>query len=245
MTYSHRNIVEEQKEACQKVREITAICDKLSITLDPVDWQNFGMRAWVTVKTIKIADLVDLSQLDSDSILRRVRCKLLEHAALETMHARPGLKTVNWRPVEVVRPQAFLSLWILTMETHERIALAEYIREGQRVYERYELDIDDGQQLAQLFGPVHTGEYHLGETVTVEERERTCTGKIIYILSPDKALTSRSSSSRGVRGIAGKAYTNEASTRYLIDCNDGFPHLVNQSQVISETSDGTHLVTRL
>ncbi len=243
MTYSHRNIAEEQKEACQKVKQITAICDELSITLDPVDWQNFGMRAWVKVKAIKIADLVDFSQQDSASILRRIRCKLLEHAALETMHARPGLKTVSWRPVEVVQPQVFLSLWILTMETDERIALAEYLREGQRVYERYELDVDDGQQLAWLFGPVHTGEYHLGEWVTVKEREHTYTGKIIYILPPDKALTSRPSSSRGVHGIAGKTYTNDASSRYLIDCNDGFPHIVNQSQVISETSDGTHLVT--
>src|SRR6266566_4046532 len=94
---------------------------KCQITLEEYDsLHNFGMRAWVKVKAIKIADLVDFSQQDSASILRRIRCKLLEHAALETMHARPGLKTVSWRPVEVVQPQVFLSLWILTMETDER-----------------------------------------------------------------------------------------------------------------------------
>ena len=244
MTYSHRNIAEEREEACQKAKQITDICEHLHIALDPIDWQNAGMRACVTVNTIEISDLLGLGQPNSDSILRLVQMKLFERTALETIRARPGCKALIWSPVAVVHPQAFLSLWILTMETDERIALAEYLREGQRVYEPYELDVDDGQQLARLFGPVHTGEYHLGERVTVKEREHTFTGKIIYILPPGKPLTNRPSSSRGVHGIAGKTYTNDASSRYLIDCNDGFPHLVNQSQVISETSDGTHPVTR-
>ena len=121
-----------------------AICEQLHITLDPIDWQNCGMRACVTVNTIEISDLLDLGQQDSDSILRRVQIKLLEHAALETMHARPDLKAVIWSPVDVVQPQEFLSLWIITLETDERIAIAEYIRNGQRVYEHYELDMDDG-----------------------------------------------------------------------------------------------------
>ena len=40
MTYSHRNLVTEQKEACQKAHQITTICEELSITLDPIDWQG-------------------------------------------------------------------------------------------------------------------------------------------------------------------------------------------------------------
>src|SRR6266576_6512142 len=114
MTYSHRNIAEEQIEACQKAKQITAICEQLHIKLDPIDWQNSGMRACVTVNAIEISDLFDLGQQDSDSILRRFQIKLLEHAALETLHARPGLKTLMWSPVDVVQPQTFLSLWILT-----------------------------------------------------------------------------------------------------------------------------------
>jgi hypothetical protein len=234
MAYSHRNIAEEQKEACQKTQQITAMCEHLSITLDPVDWQNAGMRAWVTVNTIKIADLLDLSQQDHASLLRRVQIKLLEHAALQTLRARPGLKVVIWSPVDVVPPQAFLSLWVLTMETDERIAIAEYLRNGQRVYEPYELDVDDGQQLATLFGALHTGEYQLGDTVTIGERERKCTGMIVYILPPGKALASH----KGYHRIWGKAYTNDISPRYLIDCHDGFPHVANQSQVIGEIADG-------
>lgn len=237
MTYSHRNIAEEQKEACQKAKHIRAICEQLSITLDPIDWQNAGMRAGVAVNTIMISDLLDLGQLDSDALLRRVRTKLLEHAALQTMPPRLGLKTIMWSPLEVVQPQAFLSLWILTMETYERVAIAEYIRNGQRVYEPYELDVHDEQQLAKLFGPVHTGEHQRGETVTVEERERKSTGEIVYILSPGKALTNRKQSSRGDQGNSGKAYANDVLSRYLIDCHDGFPHVVNQSQIINETSD--------
>src|SRR6266704_7220813 len=152
MTYSHRNIAEEQIEACQKAKQITAICEQLHIKLDPIDWQNSGLRACVTVNTIEISDLLDLGQQDSDSILLRIRIKLLERAALETLRARPGLKVSIWSPVDVVQPQEFLSLWILTMETDERIAIAEYIRNGQRVYEHYEFDRDDGQYLAKLFG---------------------------------------------------------------------------------------------
>src|SRR6266704_6027654 len=151
MTYLRRNSVDEQQEACQKARQITAICEQFQITLDPIDWQQFGMWAPVKVNNVEIASLLELRQRDSDDILRQVQIKLLEHAALETLHARPGLKTLMWSPVDVVQPQTFLSLWILTMETDERIAIAEYIRNGQRVYEQYELDVRDEQQLVKLF----------------------------------------------------------------------------------------------
>jgi hypothetical protein len=235
MSYSHRNLATEQKEACQKVQQITVICEQLSLTLDPVDWQSFGMRAAVTVNTIKIADLLYLSRLDSASFLRRVQIKLLAHAALATMPARPDLKVVVWYPIEVVQPQAFLSLWILTLETDERIAIAEYLRNEQRIYEQYELDVNDGHQLAQLFGPVCQGEYHLGERVVSKEHERTYSGEIVYILPPGKAPTGRTYLSRVSSAMVGKATTkNEGAARYLIDCHDGFPHVVNQWQISGE-----------
>jgi hypothetical protein len=236
MTYSHRNSAQEQKEACQQAKQITAICEQLHITLDPIDWQNSGMRACVRVNTIEISDLLDLSQQDGASILRRIQMKLLEHAALETVHARSDLKAVVWSPVDVMQPQEFLSLWIITLETGERIAVAEYISNGERIYEHYEIDRDDAHYLIKLFGPVHTGEYALGETVTIEEHERKCTGEIVYILPPSKASTNRKYPSRGRHTIAGKAYTNDVSSRYIVDCHDGFPHVVNQWQVIRETS---------
>src|SRR6266480_6396458 len=177
MTYSHRNIAEEQIEASQKAKQITAICEQLHIKLDPIDWQNSGMRACVTVNTIEISDLLDLCQLDSASILRRIQIKLFERAALETIRARPGHKALVWSPVDVVQPQEFLSLWIITLDTDERIAIAEYIRNGQRVYEHYEIDKNDKHYLAKLFWPAHTGEYQLGDAVSIEEHARTCTGE--------------------------------------------------------------------
>ena len=232
MTYSHRNSAQEQKEACQEAKQITALCEQLHIALDPIDWQNCGMQACISVNTIKIGDLLDLSQQDSASLLRRVQMNLLAHAALETVHARPALKAVVWSPVDVVQPQAFLSLWIITLETDERIAIAEYLRNGQRIYEHYDVDTDDGDYLVKLFGPVHTGEYQLGETVTIEEHQRQCTGEIVYILPPSKMFTNRKYPSRGRHTILGKAYTNDVSSRYIVDCHDGFPHVVNQWQVI-------------
>jgi hypothetical protein len=232
MTYSRRNIADEQKEACQKARQITAICEQFQITLDPIDWQQFGMWAPVKVNNINIASLLDLGRRDSDDILRQVQITLFAHAALETLHARPGIKVLMWIPVDVVRPQEFLNLWIIILETDERIPIIETIRNGQRVYEHYCFDAGDEQQLARLFGPVNEGEYRLGDTVTIKERERHYTGEIIYIIPSGKMFTGRKYPLRGYHTIAGTAYTNDVAARYIVDCNDGFPHIVYQSQII-------------
>jgi len=232
MTYSRQNSVEEQQEACRKAKQIIAIGEQLHITLDPIDWQHYGMRAPVKVNSIEIASLLDLGQRGRDDLLRQVQIKLLERAALETIHARPDLKALMWSPVDVVQPQEFLSLWIITLETDERIPIIETIRNGERVYEPYQLDAANGQQLAKLFGPVYKGEYSLGESVTIKERDRQYTGEIIYIIPPGKMLISRKYSSKGYHTISGTAYTNDVASRYIVDCNDGFPHIVNQSQVI-------------
>lgn len=237
MPYSHRDFAAEQKEACQKAKQVTEICKQLSIMLDPIDWQHAGMRAPVTVNTLEISDLFNLSRQDDASILRRVRIKLLEHAALATIHAQPGCKALVWSPVDVVQPQAFVSLWIITLETHERVTIAEYIRNGWRVYEPYEYPGNNQHLFAELFGPVHTGEYQLGEIVTIEEHGQAYTGEIVYILPPSKAYTSHARPSRGRHLILGKAHANDSASRYLVDCRDGFPHIVNQWQVISEISE--------
>ncbi|MDQ6661403.1 MAG: hypothetical protein M3Z24_10605 [Chloroflexota bacterium] len=232
MVYSRRNSADEQQEACQKAKQITAIYGQFHITLDPIDWQQFGMWAPVKVNNIEIASLLDLGQRDSDDVLRQVRIKLFAHAALETLHSRLGLKALMWSPIDVVQPQMFLSLWIITLETDERIPIIESIRNGQRVYEHYQFDGDDGQQLARLFGPMSEGPYHLGDTVTIKERERHYTGEIIYIIPPGKMFTSRKCASRGYQTISRTGSTNDVVARYIVDCNDGFPHIVHQSQVI-------------
>jgi hypothetical protein len=232
MTYSRRNIADEQQEASRKAEQITAICRQFQITLDPIDWHQFGMGAPVKVNGIAIASLLDFGLCESDDILRQVQIALFAHAALETLHARPGLKVLMWSPVDVVQPQAFLSLWIIILETDERIPIIESLSNGQRVYEHYRFDGDDKQQLARLFGPASEGERQLGDTVTVKERERLYTGEIMYIIPSGKVSPSRKYGLRGYHTMSGTASTNDVAVRYLVDCNDGFPHIVHQSQVI-------------
>jgi hypothetical protein len=236
MTYSRINHAEEQQEAYQKAKHITTVCEQLHITLDPIHWQQSGMWAPVKVHGIEIAYLQDFGPADADDILRRIQIKLLEHAALETIHARPGLKASMWSPVDVVRPQPFLSLWIITLETNERIPIIESIRDGQRVYTPYQFNRNDEHQLVTLFGPASQGAYHLGEQITMKERDHLYTGEIIYIIPPGKTLTSRKFLSRGYPTSAGTASTNEVIAKYIVDCNDGFPHIVHHSQVSRPTT---------
>ena len=229
MSYSRINRAEEQQEACQKAKHITAVCKQFHITLDPIDWQQCGMWAPVKVNEIQIGYLLDFGQPDADDILRRVQIKLLEHAALQSSHARPGIKALMWSPVDVVQPQPFLSLWVITLETDERIPIIEVIRDGQRVYEHYQFDQNNTDQKASLFGPASQGEYHLGERVTLKEHDHQYTGEILYIIPVGKTLANRKPTSRGFNTLARTA--SEVTARYLVDCNDGFPHIVHQSQV--------------
>jgi hypothetical protein len=229
MSHSRTNRAEEQQEACQKAKHITGVCKQLSITLDPIDWQQSGMWALVKVHGVEIAYLLDFGQPNADDILRRMRIKLLEHAALKTTHARPGVKALMWSPVDVVQPQLFLSLWIITLETGERIPIIESLRDGQRVYEPYQFDRNDEDQFARLFGPATQGEYHLGEMITTKEHDHQYTGEILYIISSGKALTNYRPTLRGFHTLAKTA--NQVAARYIVDCNDGFPHIVHQYQV--------------
>jgi hypothetical protein len=234
MSYSRRNRVQEEQEACQKAQDLTAHCKELQITLDPIDWRQCGIWAPVKARGVEIAYLLDFGQLNADDILRRIRIKLLEHTALETVHARPGLKALMWSPVDVVQPQAFLSFWIITLETDERVPIIEVLRDGQRVYEAYPFDRNDENQFAKLFGPASQGEYHLGERITMKEHDHQYTGEILYIIPPGKTLTNRRLPSMGYRPSARQPGTNEVAAKYIVDCNDGFPHIVHQWQVISE-----------
>lgn len=236
MTYTRRNIMTEGQEAQQKAEQISAICEELHIMIDPIDWRQDGMQALVNVNGIEIASLLDLSQRDQDGILRQIQIKLLEHTALATIHARLGTKALMWSPVDVIQPQAFLSLWVITLETDERIPIIETMRQGQRVYEHYALNSNNEQQLTLLFGPASEGVFHIGEQITIKERERQYTGEVIYIIPPGKGSSTRRYGSKGFHTIAGKTYTNDVAARYIVNCNDGFPHIVHQSQVINEKS---------
>lgn len=235
MTYSRRNSIEEQQEACHQAQYITTLCEQWHLTLDGIDWQECGMQAPVKVNGVEIAPLLDLGQREPDELLRLIQIKLLERAALEAIPAHSGRKALVWRPIAVIQPQAFLSLWIITLETDERIPVIERMQHGQRVYESYPFDAENKRQLATLFGPLYPGAYQLGDRVTMKEHERLYTGVILYSLPPSKELPSRKYASQGFHLVAGTAYPHALAATYLVDCHDGFPHIIHQSQIIQET----------
>lgn len=232
MTYSRRNRVEEQQEAAPKAERIATVCEQLHITLDPIDWQEWGMQAPVKVHGVEISLLFDLAQREPDDLLRLIQIKLLEHAALKVTHAQDGMKALMWSPVAVVRPQGFLSLWVITLETDERVPIMENLSDGQRIYELYPFDATNPQQLTALFGKVFEGAYHLGDAVTIKEHARLYTGEVIYSIPPDKDQPSRRPASKGYHTVAGTAYTNDVAAKYIVNCHDGFPHIVSQSQIV-------------
>ena len=232
MTYSRRNRVEEQQEAAHKAQHLAAVCEQLHITLDAIDWQEWGMQALVKVHGVEISPLFDLAQREPDDLLRLIQIKLLEHAALEATHAQNGMKAAMWSPVAAVKPQDFLSLWIITLENDERVPIMETISNGQRVYTLYPFDAANLYQLAALFGNVYEGAYRVGDAVTIKEHARLYTGEVIYSIPPDKEMPSRKPVSRGYHTVAGTAYTNDSAAKYIVNCHDGFPHIVNQSQIV-------------
>jgi hypothetical protein len=235
MTYARQNTIEEQREATRQVRRLASLCKELYITLDAVDCQQYGMRAPVSVQGIEIASLIDLYQREPADILRMVRIKRLERAALAAAARQPGTKALVWSPVETSGQQDFLSLWVISLETNERVAIAEYVRDGERVYEPYALDRDNEQQLAALFGPTTEGTYRRGERVTIKVRDHEYSGVVLHICAGSRAPTQRTYGSRNSGPL--QANSNEASAKYIVDCGDGFPHIVQQAQVSRETAE--------
>ena len=232
MVYSRRNSMEEQQEAERSAQSLVTLCAQWGLTLERIDWQQRGVEAPVIVNGVAIASLLDLRQCTGDDLFRLIQLKLLERAALENLSAEGEVKALMWRPVTVVQPQTFLSLWVVTLETEERVPVIERMHDEQRIYERFPFDAADTRQLVALFGDVYQGVHHLGKVVTIKEHACLHTGVIVYSRPPEKGLPTRKTSSKGYHTIDGAAYTDDGAATYLVDCHDGFPHIVKQSQII-------------
>ncbi|HEX7733679.1 MAG TPA: hypothetical protein VF458_02405 [Ktedonobacteraceae bacterium] len=233
MTYSRRNKVEEQQEAAQKARHIATICEQFHLTLDAIDWEKEGMYAPVKVRGVEISLLFDLAQREPEDLLRLLQIKLFERAALEATQAGKEMKALMWSPLTVAQPQAFLNLWIITLETDERVPIMENIgKDGQRVYELYPFDPTNHYQLAALFGSAYEGSYHMGDLITIKEHARLYTGEVIYSVPPDKDAPGRRPGSKGAYTTTAAYAANDGAAKYIVNCHDGFPHIVNQFQVV-------------
>jgi hypothetical protein len=73
------------------------------------------------------------------------------------------------------------------------------------------------QDLDQLFGPSGHGDYSPGDTITFTENGHTLSGEIIHCAAPQTTVRGR-----------------HLPTSYSVDCEDGFPHIVTQSQIVAK-----------
>jgi hypothetical protein len=65
-----------------------------------------------------------------------------------------------------------------------------------------------------IAGPVGRGEYSVGNTIRFEEDGRELTGEVLHVAAPGQTVTGK-----------------HTPTSYYVDCGDGFPHVVYQSQI--------------
>ena len=65
-----------------------------------------------------------------------------------------------------------------------------------------------------LAGPKGHGEYQPGDFITFDEQGRTLTGEVLWVAAPHNTVSGA-----------------HVPTSYHVDCDDGWPHIVYQSQI--------------
>lgn len=71
------------------------------------------------------------------------------------------------------------------------------------------------QDLNAIFGEPGRGDYQPGDTITFIENGHEYTGEVVHCTAPKTT----------VKG-------HHLPLSYGVDCNDGFPHIVIQSQIV-------------
>ncbi len=126
---------QEQAEAHQWAERVSKVFQALHLVLDPIDWRGQGRMASIFSSGVEVGALSDLHHLEPKQVLDKVRRRLVEDAAGKQLHTSAGRAYLCTR---ITPEPGMVSLWRVRLDGYEQgVSIAEYTREGKRVYEYY------------------------------------------------------------------------------------------------------------
>jgi hypothetical protein len=125
----------ERNAAEEKVRRLEVIFAELHLQHDPIDWQQVGMLAFVIVNGVVVGDLVTLAE-ERERVLRQVRHQLMADVAFKHLGVGRDGHLIHLAPVEPIPPETTY-LAVVHIDEEVGVPVAEYLRDGKRVYEYY------------------------------------------------------------------------------------------------------------
>ncbi len=118
-----------------KARRLEALFAELHLSHDPIDWQQAGMLAFVIVNGVVVGDLVTLAD-ERERVLGQVRHQLMAAVAFKHLGVERDGHQIRLMPIEPLPPQTTY-LAVVHIDEEVGVPVAEYLRNGKRVYEYY------------------------------------------------------------------------------------------------------------
>jgi hypothetical protein len=130
-----RPLPRERSAAEEKAQRLAAIFAELRLQDDPIDWQQTGLLAFVVVNGVVVGDLVTLAD-EPERVLEQVRHQLMADVAFKHLDVERDGHFIRLTPVEPALPE-MTYLAVVHIDEEVGVPVAEYVRDGKRVYEYY------------------------------------------------------------------------------------------------------------
>jgi hypothetical protein len=134
----------ERRAAEEKAQRLGAIFAELYLQHDPIDGQQAGLLAFVVVNGVVVGDLVTLAD-EPERVLEQVRHQLMADVAFRHLEVERDGHFIRLTPVEPALPE-MTYLAVVHIDEDVGVPVAEYVRDGQRVYEYYPALLESEEQ---------------------------------------------------------------------------------------------------
>jgi hypothetical protein len=125
----------ERSAAEAKAQRLEAIFAELHLQHDPIDWQQAGLLAFVVVNGVVVGDLVTLAD-EPERLLEQIRHQLMADVAFKHLGVERDGHLIRLRPITPAPPE-MTYLAVVHIDEEVGVPVAEYVRDGKRVYEYY------------------------------------------------------------------------------------------------------------